>query len=525
MDLTNGDTFFSCSVRVEDLYFELLQEWKRRACRYLEEGQTQRWLDLHEKARQTLSLISTESQTRLGNLLYLEYELHESHELVELYIGRKSLYKAEVLLEDHILCFADDSDGEESLWYQSQLIELYTLSVERIKGMPIKGIDSEGKKLLASMSILDRIARLDVDMLSNRVIDERLVKFQEGTDLGMALYCAVQHGACNLARTVFYRAADFGATFARSLACGTWNGSDAFGPARQPLHVAVGLGHIDMVRLLVARGADLEAESFELEGDAWLKPLHIAVRKGWLAIVVYLLSHGANIEASCRMERTPLIWAAREKHTEIVQYLLERGADVHKVDQPGRTALHIAVCHWPVCTQDSASLRLTECIDALVDHGIDVDAKDAVMKTALHIALETATPAPVEHLISKGASLTAEGYSGTALHIAVTTRYKSRLSRVQALLRNGADINRRRSSDGKTPLHLAVCDLVDKGRDNLPIISFLLAYRPNTSILDDNSKSALDYVRGDNAVTPMLMQYLSMPPAHDQGQSNMYHFR
>ncbi|KAI4216715.1 MAG: hypothetical protein L6R36_009335 [Xanthoria steineri] len=497
---------------IKELYDELINEMNGRAERYSREGQPQRCLDLYSQARQVLSEASTEHQTRFRLDLYLHCEACDSHDLVEDYISRKNFYKAEVLLEDLVFCFADDSEEEYCLCHLSKLIELYTLSVERINRMPIEGIDSEAKKLLASMLILDRIARIDVDRLSNPVIDERLVKFQKGTDLGMALYCAVQHSACNLARTVFDRAADFGATFARSLACGTSNGSD---PARQPLHEAVDRGHIDMVRLLVARGADLEAE------ELGLKPLQIAVIQGRLAIVVYLLSQGANIEASCPMEKTPLILAVDGKHTEILQYLLERGADLHKIDELGWTALHHAVF-----TQNSASLRLTECIDGLVDHGIDVDAKNAAMETALHLALIPANTAAVEHLISKGASLTAESCQGTALHIAVLRGYEGyRLLMVQALLRNGADINRRRSSDGKTPLHVAVCDLVTWGHNDLSFVSCLLAHRPDASILDDNSKSALDYAIGNEAATAMLMQYLSMPPAHDQGQSDVFDFR
>ena len=508
MNLVFADFFFSCFAPVEDFYHNLLTEWGRRACRYSREGQTQRWLDLYEQARQVINEDSTVSVTRFALLGGPEFGSHESHELFELYIGRKNFHKAEHLLEDLVSSFADEFEEEECLCHLSKLIELYTLSVERINGMPIEGIDSEGKKLLASMSILDRIARLDVDMLSNRVIDGRLVRFQEGSDLGMALYFAAKHGACDLARIVLDRGANLGATVASALQIALW----------PPLHEAVNRGHINMVRLLVARGADLEAENSELKVNTRLKPLHIAVKKGRLEIVVYLLSRGANIEASCQMKRTPLIWAAREQHTEILQYLLERGADFHKVDSHGWTALHEAVC-----TQHSASLRLIECIDALVDHGIDVDAKDAEMETALHVASREATPATVEHLISKGASVEAESFRGTPLHTAAMDWNRQfQLPMVQALLRNGADINRRRSSDGKTPLHVAVCNLVDRGHNDLSVVSCLLAHRPDASILDDKSKSALDYTRGNEAVTAMLMQYLSILPAPDQGQSNMF---
>ena len=511
MDLLHAGMFKSFAVPdIEELYYELIYEMAGRASRYFKEGQTQRWLDLYEQPRQVLSEVSTEPKTRFALLWRLEIDSHESHELVELYIGRKNFYKAEVLLEDLLLHFANYDDEVECLWYLSKLIELYILSVERINGMPIEGIDSEGKKLLASMSFLDRIARIDVVMLSNCVINGRLAKFLEGSGLGMALYFAAKHGACDLARIVLDRGADLGAIVAPSLQAALW----------PPLHEAVNRGHIDMVRLLVARGADLEAESPELGVDAWLKPLHIAVKKERPAILVYLLSRGANIEASCRMERTPLFYAAREENTEILQYLLERGADVHKVDKYGRTALH-----HTVGKQGSACRTLNESINALVDHGIDVDAKDTAMETALHLALPRTDPATVEHLIRKGASLTAESCRGTALHIAVMRGYEGyRLARVQALLRNGADINRRSSSDGKTPLHVAICDLVEWRQDDLSLISCLLDYGPDARILDDDSKSALDYARGNEAVTAMLMQYLSTLPAPDQGQSNMYHF-
>ncbi|KAI4266483.1 MAG: hypothetical protein L6R38_008714 [Xanthoria sp. 2 TBL-2021] len=465
-------------------------------------GQEQRWLYLRERAQQVLNKVSIEPQTRCK--LFWDPDdsgLHddESHELVELYIRRKDFHKAEFYLEYILSYFRDHPRDPKCSWYLSKLIALYTLSVDRIKRMPIGTTD---KETFASMSITDRIARIDVDVLSNRVIDGHLVKFQEESYLGMALHFAVKHCACNLARIVLDRGAHFGVTFARSLACGTWEGHDAHCYARKPLLVAVGNGDIGMVRLLVARGADIEVGT---RNDDDGKPLHIAANEGKLAMVTCLLWLHANIEARSESQKTPLMWAVSRGDSEVVRYLLDRGARVGQLDQSFCTALHhAALAQQPAnlralldfgadigardgagktalhfAVNDSGS-KMTECIDILVDNGVGVDEKDSGSETALHIASRNANSVAVEHLIRKGASLAAECVDGTPLHIAVITWERHlELETVNALLRNGADVNKRRSSDGRTPFHVVVCELIHFGRGKQAIFQALCAYGPD----------------------------------------------
>lgn len=507
-------------------------------------GQKQRWLYLREQARQVLNKVSIEPQTRCkfwwnpdgrGN-----YEFHESHELIELYIRRKDFHKAEFCLEDIVLYFRDHPRDPKCSWYLSKLIALYSLSVDRIKRMPIGTTDKES---FASISITDRIAGIDVDVLSNRVIDGHLIKFQEESDLGLALHFAVKHGACNLARIVLDRGAHFGVTFTRSLACGTWEGHDTHCCARKPLHVAVGYGHIDMVRLLVARGADIEVGTRDDDGfDQALKPLHIAVKEGRLAMVICLLSLHANIEARCESQKTPLMWAVSREDSEVVRYLLDKGARVGQLDQLFRTALHLAaLAQQPanlrailefgadIVARDRAGKtalhfavrdfgsKMTECIDILVDNGVGVDATDSESETALHTASWKGNSVAVEHLVRKGASLAAECVDGTPLHIAIMPWERQLgLETVNALLRNGADVNKRRSSDGKTPFHVAVCDVVDSGHGNLDIFQALCAHGANARLRDNFSQSALDYVGDNEAITTMLMQNLPQAPILNQ---------
>ncbi|KAL8749776.1 MAG: hypothetical protein Q9199_007484 [Rusavskia elegans] len=539
---------------IKDVYDKSIAEIDQRTSIYMRIGQKQRWLYLREQARQVLNEVSIEPQTRCKLLWDPDgrgnYEPHESHELVELYIRRKDFHKAEFFLEDIVLYFRDHPRDPKCSWYLSKLIALYTLSVDRIKRMPIGTTDKES---FASISITDRIARIDVDVLSNRVIDGHLVKFQEESDLGMALQFAVKHGACNLARIVLDRGAHFGVTFARSLACGTWEGHEGRCYARKPLHVAVGSGHIDMVRLLVARGADIEAVTrYDDDFEHALKPLHRAVKEGRLAMVICLLSLHANIEARSESQKTPLMWAVRRGDSEVVRYLLDRGACVWKLDQFSRTVLHLAArAQQPAnlravldfgadivardgsgktalhLTVNDSGSRMTECIDILVDNGVGVDEKDFESETALHIASRKGNSVAAEHLIRKGASLAAECVDGTPLHLAVITRErKLELETVNALLRNGADVNKRRSSDGKTPLHIAVCNMLelDDGKQafqQILCVLVLCGYGPDVNVRDNNLKSALDYARHNESSTGILMRFSHIIPVPDQGHSDV----
>ncbi|GFH13325.1 ANK_REP_REGION domain-containing protein [Haematococcus lacustris] len=71
--------------------------------------------------------------------------------------------------------------------------------------------------------------------------------------------------------------------------------------------------------------------------------LHDAAKKGNLGALQTALSSGQDIESTDSKERTCLLIAASQGHTEIVKYLVdEREADVDAEDADGNTALHLA---------------------------------------------------------------------------------------------------------------------------------------------------------------------------------------
>ncbi|MEW6530540.1 MAG: ankyrin repeat domain-containing protein [Thermodesulfobacteriota bacterium] len=69
-------------------------------------------------------------------------------------------------------------------------------------------------------------------------------------------------------------------------------------------------------------------------------PLIMASRNGQIRVVRLLIDRGADVNAREKeTETTALIAAAQQGHAEVVAVLLDRGADVHAKDKAGKTAL------------------------------------------------------------------------------------------------------------------------------------------------------------------------------------------
>ena len=78
-------------------------------------------------------------------------------------------------------------------------------------------------------------------------------------------------------------------------------------------------GDIDTAKVLLKRGAQINSEGWT--------PLHYAASSGQLEMVKWLLENHAYIDAGSANGTTPLMMAAREKHTTVARYLVEQGAD------------------------------------------------------------------------------------------------------------------------------------------------------------------------------------------------------
>ena len=93
------------------------------------------------------------------------------------------------------------------------------------------------------------------------------------------------------------------------------------GIASTPLLCAVIGQHLDLVKYLIARGADVNLATSE-----GATPLHKAAIGGDCRIVQLLLTHGARVDARNSGGQTPLVHAQYLRHFEVValleQYLI-----------------------------------------------------------------------------------------------------------------------------------------------------------------------------------------------------------
>lgn len=240
-------------------------------------------------------------------------------------------------------------------------------------------------------------------------------------------------------------------------------------------------GKAAVVDLLLRTGADPNAQDFPgIPGliPKWdgrynipdgLPPLQLAARKGHLDVVKLLVEHGANVNLLPNRDGSVLASAMRGPYPPmpILQYLLESGADP-AIDADG-TALRIAAeriakdrrpfwclleqggnayargqalnsALYTLCAHTEYTFDLSAEIDLLLSKGADPNARDGDYGTALQASCYYGNIEIVTLLLDRGADVNAQsGWYGTALQ-AACKRHSSR-DLVKLLLERGADIN------------------------------------------------------------------------------------
>src|SRR5690606_36397380 len=96
-------------------------------------------------------------------------------------------------------------------------------------------------------------------------------------------------------------------------------------------------GDLESVKLLVKRGA-------EVNRPGWT-PLHYAAAGGHVPVIAFLLDENAYIDAQSPNRTTPLMMAARQKHTNAVRVLVEAGADPTQRNEAGYGAAEYMEAH------------------------------------------------------------------------------------------------------------------------------------------------------------------------------------
>lgn len=120
---------------------------------------------------------------------------------------------------------------------------------------------------------------------------------------------------------------------ARALVRSGANVDLAYGDASiTPLFLAARRGASGVVSVLLKEGqANADARSF-YEGSYGVSPLHVAAKEGHVDVIRLLVEAGADMNAIDEIGKTPLDYAVIRGHLGAIQMLVEAGADIQATD-------------------------------------------------------------------------------------------------------------------------------------------------------------------------------------------------
>lgn len=271
---------------------------------------------------------------------------------------------------------------------------------------------------------------------------------------------------------------------------------------RCALHLAAECGDVELIRLLLDHGADVNDPMYQVNhgliGAACQSDSQFEITK-------MLLEAGAPFDD----EKMPfvLIDAARDGKMDMVKLLIQYGADVNRMEDMNAPiteavlssqveTLRLLIKHGADVNVRSDFYERTPLIDALHRHfnendpngpvmamilleaGADISYCDKDQRTALHLV---PPPQVASILLSKGAKVdTVDSFNQTPLSIAVN---EENIDTVRLLLVHGADPNHLANS---TPmLHSAISD------GNEGIAKLLFQYGADPDAVDEYGINAL----------------------------------
>ncbi|XP_046337772.2 ankyrin repeat domain-containing protein 17-like [Haliotis rufescens] len=274
---------------------------------------------------------------------------------------------------------------------------------------------------------------------------------------------------------------------------------------RTPVMFAAGKGNIELVELLVRKGANVSlVDRFDNN------ILHSACLGGHVEVVKYVLSQDiVNINSRVWCGRTPVMLAAENGHRVVVELLVNVGADVTLVDKKGDNLLHFASWGGNVEVvkfvlslgmlsinsrgwQEITPVMLAvdkghnDVVELLVSKGADVSFLDKGHGTLLHFACRGGNVEVVKFVLSLGMlSINSRGWK--KMTPVMTAADKGHKEVVELLVSKGADVSLL-DKGHDTLLHLAC-----KG-GNVEVVKFVLSL----GMLSINS-------RGWQEMTPVML--------------------
>jgi ankyrin repeat protein len=155
-----------------------------------------------------------------------------------------------------------------------------------------------------------------------------------------------------------------------------------------PLHIAATIGSVELIELILSKGADINAQNTQLN-----TPLHEAIQNRKENISLLLIENGADLNKVNTQDQTPLHRAALHNQKRTGEMLIDKGASVDPVDKYQRTPFLYVARQWG----DVEFGKL------LLDKGADINIKDMDNQMALDLAAWRGFNDFIDFLLDNGA--------------------------------------------------------------------------------------------------------------------------
>lgn len=274
-----------------------------------------------------------------------------------------------------------------------------------------------------------------------------------------------------------------------------------YSPAREgrrrtmtPLEIAVGKGDIELIHLLLQRGAN--ANHLPRLGINITEPTvlgeALAVRPINEEIVNLLVAAGADVNRVSN-RGLPLALAAEHNNLSIVRLLLDARSNVNGTDSDGNTPLQKSIM--------SGNINI---VRTLLNAGADVNAPASEEKLVpLQVAIQCFSVPIIILLLQYGADCNAPLQKGQCTVLYTAVKYGN-LRIVSLLLEAGADIN----APGTTSRDVIPLDTA-AALGRLDIVSLLIENDPDTEGLEVRCHRAAKWAasQGCLVISKLLMRY------------------